>query len=158
MSSMSADSEPRPKTEARREFVDANILVYAYDASAGTKNEVARELLARLWESRQGALSVQVLQEFFVTVTGKVPLPLSPGEAAERITELAAWHVFSPDAQDVLSAIDLHRQSQVAFWDAMILQAAAESGCSVLWTEDLRHGQELKGVRVQNPFAESGAG
>ena len=55
-----------------REFVDANVLVYAFDVSAGKKKTVAEQLLARLWESRTGCVSVQVLQEFFVTVTGKV--------------------------------------------------------------------------------------
>lgn len=142
----------------QREFVDANILVYAHDASAGDKKTVAEALLERLWQSGHGALSVQVLQEFYVTVTSKVAQPLPAEEAADRVAELAVWHVFSPGAQDVLAAIALHRQSQLAFWDAMIVQAAAESGCAILWTEDLSHGQELKGVRVQNPFAVSRVG
>jgi predicted nucleic acid-binding protein len=103
-------------------------------------------------------VSVQVLQEFFVTVTSKVPRPLRAEEAADRIAELAVWQAFSPGAQDVLAAMALHRQSRLAFWNAMIVQAAAESGCAVLWTEDLSHGQEPKGVRVQNPFVASQTG
>lgn len=155
---MSVGSEAERQADAQREFVDANILVYAHDASAGAKKQVAEALLARLWQSGRGTLSVQVLQEFFVIVTGKVPRPLAAADAAERVAELAAWQVFAPAANDVLAAIDLHRQSQIAFWDAMIVQAAAETGCSVLWTEDLSHGQVLRGVRVQNPFEASVGG
>ncbi|MCC7033330.1 MAG: PIN domain-containing protein [Acidobacteria bacterium] len=138
--------------DAARAFVDANILVYAHDASAGPKKAAAEELLATLWESGTGCLSVQVLQEFFVTVTRKVASPLPVDEASERIRELAAWRVFAPDAGDVLAAIALHQKSALGFWDAMIVHAAAESGCDVLWTEDLNDGQVVRGVHIRNPF------
>ena len=74
--------------ETLLEFVDTNILVYAHDRSAGKKHEAARELVKRLWETRQGCLSVQVLQEFYVTVTRKVAQPIKPEEAAELIRDL----------------------------------------------------------------------
>lgn len=139
--------------EPAREFVDANVLVYAFDASAESKKAASTQLLERLWDTRTGCLSVQVLQEFFVTVTSKVARPLPVDEAAERIREFAAWNVFAPTAADVLTAIALQKQARLSFWDAMIVQAAAESGCGVLWTEDLRDGQVIRGVRVRNPFA-----
>ncbi|MEQ1757574.1 MAG: PIN domain-containing protein [Vicinamibacterales bacterium] len=135
-----------------REFVDANVLVYAFDSSAAKKHQAARELLERLWESGGGCISVQVLQEFFVTVTKKVARPLAVDEAVARIRELTAWKVFAPTADDVLGAIELQAQAQISFWDAMIVRAAAESGCGVLWTEDLTHGQTIRGVRISNPF------
>ncbi|BCS32503.1 twitching motility protein PilT [Luteitalea sp. TBR-22] len=135
------------------EFVDANILVYAFDASAGAKQVAAARLLDRLWDTEEGRLSVQVLQEFFVTVTSKVAAPLSIDEAEERVREFAAWQVFAPTAADVLGAIALQRTTQYSFWDAMILHAAAESGCGVCWSEDLRAGQVVRGVEVKNPFA-----
>ena len=136
-----------------RAFVDANVLVYAFDSSAGQKKAVAEGLLAELWESGAGCLSVQVLQEFFVTVTRKVATPLPVDEAAERIRELSAWKVFAPTADDVLEAIALHRRAGLSFWDAMIVHAAAESGCDVLWTEDLNEGEVIRGVTIQNPFS-----
>lgn len=139
--------------EPAREFVDANVLVYAFDASAGRKKAAAEQLLARLWESGAGCLSVQVLQEFFVTVTRKVAHPLSVDEAADRVREFATWKVFAPTVNDVLGAIALQKQSTLNFWDAMVLQAAAESGCDVLWTEDLNDGQKIRGVRIRDPFA-----
>jgi predicted nucleic acid-binding protein len=138
--------------EPQREFVDANVLVYAFDSSATSKQHAARRLLERLWESRAGCLSVQVLQEFFVTVTRKVASPLPVEEATSRVREFAAWRVFSPTADDVLAAIGLHARSNIAFWDAMIVLAAAESACDVLWTEDLSDGQVLQAVRIRNPF------
>ena len=70
--------------EPQRDFVDANVLVYAFDSSAGRKQQAARALLERLWESNSGCVSIQVLQEFFVTVTKKVakPLPVEDGRVA----------------------------------------------------------------------------
>ena len=140
--------------DASREFIDANVLVYAFDASAGLKQHAAQKLLERLWESGAGCLSVQVLQEFFVTITRKVATPLPGEEAAARVRELATWKVFSPTAADVLTAIGLHTQARLGFWDAMIVIAAAESGCDVLWTEVLSDGQSIRGVRIRNPFAD----
>ena len=139
--------------EPAREFLDANVLVYAFDASAGRKKTAAEHLLARCWETGVGCLSVQVLQEFFVTVTRKVAHPLSLDEAADRVREFATWKVFAPTANDVLGAIALQKQAKLNFLDAMVLQAAAESGCDVLWTEDLNDGQAIRGVRIRDPFA-----
>jgi predicted nucleic acid-binding protein len=138
--------------EAAREFVDANVLVYAFDSSAGPRQAAAKRLLERLWESGTGCVSVQVLQEFFVTVTRKVAKPLSIDEATDRVREFATWKVFAPTADDVLGAIGLQKQARISFWDAMVVRAAAESGCDVLWTEDLSDGQLLQGVRVRDPF------
>jgi predicted nucleic acid-binding protein len=138
--------------EAPREFVDANVLVYAFDRSAGDKQARAQSLLARLWEAQTGCLSVQVLQEFFVIVTGKVPRPLSPAIAAERIREFAAWLVFAPTAADVLAAIALQQEAKLSFWDAMIVHAAVESGCETLWSEDLQDGRVVRGVTIRSPF------
>jgi predicted nucleic acid-binding protein len=60
--------------------------------------------------------------------------------------------VFAPTANDVLVAIALQKQAQLNFWDALVVQAAAERGCELLWTEDMNHGQFLRGVHVRNPF------
>ena len=136
-----------------REFVDANILVYAFDTSAGDKQIRAKDLLHRLWRDGTGCLSVQVLQEFFVTVTKKVPKPLTVDAAADRIEEFAAWRVFSPKADDVLAAVALQKRAKLNFWDAMVVESAHQLGCATLWTEDLTDGQNLHGVHIRNPFA-----
>lgn len=139
-----------------REFVDANVLVYAWDASAGLKRKRSAELLSSLWDKGAGCLSVQVLQEFFVTITRKVPQPLSIDDAAERVGELAAWKIFAPTADDVLAAIRLHQHASISFRDAMVVEAAAQTGCNILWTEDMSDGQLLRGVRLRNPFSGDG--
>ena len=135
-----------------RTFVDTNVLVYAHDVSAGDKHDRARALLGDLWDSREGCLSVQVLQEFFVTTTRKIPKPLGASAAGQIINDLALWHVHAPTARDVLAAIDIHQQTGASFWDSMILRSAQDLNCQTLYSEDLNFGQIYAGVRVSNPF------
>jgi predicted nucleic acid-binding protein len=135
-----------------RRFVDTNVLVYAHDDSAGPKRDQARALVEQLWESRDGCLSVQVLQEFFVSVTRKIAEPLDAETAKEIIADFARWHVHVPAGDDVLGAIGIHQRTGISFWDAMIVCSAAEMSCAVLYSEDLNTGQEYSGVRVENPF------
>jgi predicted nucleic acid-binding protein len=134
------------------QFVDSNILVYAHDAAAGPRHEMARALLESLWRSRRGCLSIQVLQEFYVTVTRKVARPYAPAKAARIITDLQLWRTHVPAAGDVLAAIEVQTRYQLSFWDAMILYSANSLGCSVLWTEDLTAGQVVGQTTVRNPF------
>lgn len=138
---------------ASYQFVDTNLLVYAHDRAAGKKHTQALGLVRELWESGRGSLSIQVLQEFYVVVTRKVPQPLASETAAQVIADLRAWRVHRPGVDDVLGAISLQVRHQLTFWDAMLLQSASQLGCEVLWSEDLHSGQEYQGVRVVNPFA-----
>jgi predicted nucleic acid-binding protein len=135
-----------------RQFVDSNVVVYAYDASAAGKNERARTLLADLWETGNGCLSVQVLLEFFVSITRKVPQPLDARRAARVVEDLAQWRVHAPQPDDVVSAIEIHQRASIAIWDALIVQSALQLGCEVIWSEDLNPGQVYRGVIVRNPF------
>ena len=134
------------------QFVDTNILIYVYDSSSSEKKRIASQLMLALWENRTGCLSIQVLQEFFVNITRKVPNPISNETASEIIRDLAVWKVHSPETNDILSAIELQRENQLSFWDAMILQSAIATGCKVLWSEDLSNGQIIQGVQIRNPF------
>lgn len=139
------------------EFCDSNIVVYAYDTSAGAKHERARDLLERLWTDGAGAASIQVLQELFVTLTRKIPRPLDVASARGIVSDLATWHIVRPTAVDVLTAIDAATRWQISFWDAMILTAADVGGATIVWSEDLNANQTFDGVRVRNPFLD-GAG
>ena len=134
------------------EFVDSNVLVYLHDRSAGSKQLKARELVDDLWASRGGCVSIQVLQEFFVNITQKVPRPLPREKARRLVAVFGAWRTHRPALDDLLAAIDLQRRHRVSFWDALILRSAGALGCQVLWSEDLSHGQVYDGVRVMNPF------
>jgi len=140
-------------SEARNpQFVDTNVLIYAHDLSAGDKHARARELIQELWESGEGCLSIQVLQEFYVNVTQKVAKPLRPDVAAQIIADLGAWEVHRPGVEDVLDAVRLHNQHQISFWDAMIIVSAIQLGCLTLWSEDLNPGQVYDRVAVASPF------
>ena len=134
------------------QFIDTNILIYAHDLSAGEKNARARKLIERLWESRLGCLSIQVLQEFYVNVTEKVARPLMPEVAAQIISDLSVWQVHRPGAQDVLDAIRMQQRYQLSFWDSMIVVSAIQLDCRTLWSEDLNPGQTYDQVTVASPF------
>lgn len=135
-----------------REFVDTNILIYSYDQSSQAKRQQARQLIERLWQEQNGCLSVQVMQEFLITVTQKVPMPLSVEEAEEILEDLSKWDYHAPDAVDILEAIKIQKRYQITFWDANIINSALKSGCQIIWSEDLNAGQVYYGVEVRNPF------
>lgn len=135
------------------QFVDSNILVYAYDNTQGDKHQKAITLLENLWSAGVGCLSVQVLQEFYYNITRKSAKPLSPSEAAQVIEDFSDWIIHRPGIRDVLAAIELLQRHNISFWDAMILRSAMQCNCARLWTEDLSNGQRYEDVTVTNPFA-----
>ena len=141
---MTGDSDPR--------FVDSSVLIYAHDLDTGNKHKLAQALIHDLWESGRGRLSIQVLQEFFVTVTRRIPNPIDSDEAAEAIEDFAQWNVHAPTPADVLDAIAIHRRFDISFRDAMILNSASKLGCQIVYSEDLNAGQRYDGVRVVNPL------
>jgi predicted nucleic acid-binding protein len=133
-------------------FVDTNVLIYAHDVDAGRKHAVAAQLVRDLWSSREGVLSTQVLQEFYVNVTRKIPAPVSRALARELLRTYAVWRVVLIDVDDVSRASELEEEIQLSFWDALILAAAAKAGAKILLSEDLNPGQIIRGVRIENPF------
>jgi predicted nucleic acid-binding protein len=135
-----------------RTFVDTNILVYAYDATAGAKREIAKDAVARLWRTGEGLISTQVLQELYVTLTRKVPEPLKPALAREIVTDLLTWDVVVNDGDSLLLAFAIEARERLSFWDSLIVAAAARGEASLLLSEDLPHGRTLAGIRIQNPF------
>jgi predicted nucleic acid-binding protein len=137
------------------QFVDTNILVYAYDTSTGEKRQKAKPLITDLWHDRNGCVSLQVLQELHVTLTHKIPRPIDLDTSYQIIQDLTAWQVYMPDAQDVISAIRIQEKYMLSFWEAMIVRSAQQTGCKILWSEDLTHEAEYEGVKVLNPFKAS---
>ena len=132
------------------EFVDTNILVYSHDRTAGAKRTKAGELLTRLIEEECGVLSIQVLAEFYWTATRK--LRIESDEAQKIIRDFGTWQVHHTRHEDLLKAAQLQRRHKISWWDALIVCSAMESGCSILWTEDLSDGQRFGSVVVRNPF------
>jgi len=135
---------------SERVFVDTNILVYADDLDAGTKREVAQDLLKEAITTRTAVFSTQVLQEYFVVATRK--LGVESARARRKVELLATSDVVRVDVPEILGAIDLHRLHGLSFWDGLIVRSAATAGCKRLLSEDLQHGRVLEGVRIENPF------
>ncbi len=137
------------------EFVDTNLLIYAYDLASGQKHDIAKQLIKRLWLEQTGAISVQVMQEFLVNITKKIAQPLSWSDAIETLEELQHWKVHSPSPQNVLNAAQSVFKNRISFWDAMILESASTLECHTLWSEDLNHGQKMGEITIKNPFEEN---
>lgn len=133
-----------------RSFLDTNILVYTDDKAAPAKQRRALELVAEHRRAGTGVLSLQVLQEYFVTVTRK--LRVDAAVARRKIELLSELEVLTPDVADVLAAIDLHRLHGFSFWDALVVRAAKQSGCAILLSEDLQDTRTIDGVQIVNPF------
>jgi predicted nucleic acid-binding protein len=138
------------KTSPARSFFDTNVLIYADDKAAPAKQSRALELVAEHRRARTGVVSLQVLQEYFVTVTRK--LNVESSIARRKVELLTEFDVTAPDVSDILAAIDLHRLHNLSFWDALVIRSAKQSGCSVLLSEDMQHAREIDGLRIVNPF------
>ena len=123
-----------PIGRTSRSFLDTNVLVYSDDPRDLVKQTKALDLIKDHLRRRTGVVSLQVLQEYFVSVTGKLKLD---AELAKR---------------DILAAIDPHRLHGFSYWDALVIRCASQSGCSVLLTEDLQNGRVVDGVEIVNPF------
>lgn len=135
-----------------RTFVDTNILVYAHDLSARERHTKAAAILEMLWETETGSISVQVLQEFYVTVTRKIKYPLPPADAREIIHNYSAWPVEINDAEMTIRASEISEKERLSFWDALIVAAALRLRATKIVTEDLNHGQLIEGILIENPF------
>jgi predicted nucleic acid-binding protein len=134
-----------------RSFFDTNILVYSDDADAPAKQRRAIKLIEEHRRARSGVVSLQVLQEYFVTITRK--LKVDPRIARRKVELIAEFDVAGPEVSDVLAAIDLHRLHGFSFWDALILRAAKQTGCTLLYSEDMQDLREIEGIRIVNPFS-----
>jgi predicted nucleic acid-binding protein len=133
-------------------FVDTNVLIYAHDIDAGAKHEIAKRIMRELWSERAGLLSTQVLQEFYVNVTRKIASPLSKVSARTVTNSYASWCIENT-LVDISTAFRIEDESQIGFWDALIIASASKGGAMRLVSEDLNSGQTVMGVLIDNPFA-----
>jgi predicted nucleic acid-binding protein len=136
--------------KSSRAFLDTNVLVYSDDPRDPAKQQTSLNLIKLHLRERTGVVSLQVLQEYFDSVTRK--LKLSAELAKQRVQVFAKFHVAEPTVNDILAAIDLHRLHGFSFWDALILLMAKRAGCRVLLSEDMQNRREIDGVKIVNPF------
>jgi predicted nucleic acid-binding protein len=138
-------------------FVDTNILIYAHDRTTGVKHERARQLIEKLWTSGQGVLSTQVLQELCVNLRRKVARPVGVDEIRRLVNDYMTWEIVVNSAEAVVQALEIEVRYKTSFWDALILQAAEQSGAAILYSEDMADmaaRQSYGTVRVVNPLVE----
>lgn len=133
-------------------FVDTNVFVYRHDRSDPAKQARAEEWITHLARSRTGRLSFQVLQELYVTLTGKARIGVAPSEAREIVQDLAVWQPVEINLRILERGWHIQDAHSVSWWDAVIVAAAQSLGCSILLTEDLQHGHAFGDVRVIDPF------
>jgi predicted nucleic acid-binding protein len=133
-------------------FVDSNVLVYAHDADAGAKQRIAADAVAKILDARSGVLSIQVLQEFYSTVTRKLRSSVTREVARELLRGYSSWTIQPLTAEDVVAASFLEQRHQLSFWDALIVQAAVLAGAKTLVSEDFQSGRSIGGVVIENPF------
>lgn len=131
-------------------FFDTNVLVYA--ASAADEDERKRSVALELVRSEDFGLSAQVLQEFYVTVTRKMRIPLQPPEALALLDLYRSFPLVLTDYPLIVSGIETALRYRISYWDGAIIAAARSLEAEVLFTEDLAHGQQYGSVRVVNPF------
>lgn len=136
-----------------RYFLDTNIFAYASHPAPTPKTKVSLELIEAGLDSGNGIVSYQVVQEFFSIAFRKFPKPMSASEAEEYLNTvfrpLLAIHT-SPALY--VSALQIYRQLHLSWYDSLIVAAAQQAQCSVLYTEDMQHGQRVGNLRVDNPF------
>ena len=131
-------------------FLDTNVLVYA---AIGYRSEPEKyERAVGLIAKEDYSTSAQVLQEFYVNVTRRSDVPLTPAKAAEWVATISLKPCQDLDSAVVMRGIENSHRYRISYWDGAIIAAAQRLGVSKLYTEDLNHGQIYGSVRVINPF------
>lgn len=133
-------------------FADTNVLLYAIsrDPAEQAKAERANDLLS----ARDLALSVQVLQEFYVQATRATrPDALAHDDAVELVESFERFPVAPITGTLLRAAMRTRERFRISYWDAAILEAARGLGCEVVLSEDLSDAVDYGGIRVENPFA-----
>ena len=135
-------------------FLDSDGLVYLLDGDAPRKQGIAHRLVARALEAQSAVISYQVVQETLNVITSKLPVPLTPDQAARfyQATLAPLWTV-GPTPDLYLHALDIKRRFRYDYYDSLIIAAALAAGCKTLYSEDMQHGQNIDGqLTITNPF------
>jgi predicted nucleic acid-binding protein len=135
-------------------FFDTNVLAYEYDLRNLKKQSVAKNLLDKWRASDNFVISTQVLQELYVVLTKKLISTMSGEEAEEIITTYSVFNVVTVTTETILRAIKIKKRYKLSFWDSVIVSAAVDGKCRILFTEDLSDGMKIEGIKIVNPFKE----
>jgi predicted nucleic acid-binding protein len=133
-------------------FIDTNVLLYGVDDADPVKRDRAREWIAACWQRRCGRLSTQVLNEFYVNVKKKFSKAIAQGDARAEIRRYQHWRPWVIDHPTIETAWAVESRFGLHYWDALMIAAAQQQGCTLFLSEDLQHEQQIDGVRIVNPF------
>ena len=134
-------------------FLDTNIIVYSFDASQPAKKELALALIGNALQSGLGIISTQVIQEFLNVATRKFMVPLTVEDAKAYLKMvLGPLCKVYPDQVLYEASLELQHETGYSFYDALILASALHAGCEILYSEDFRTGQQIRGLKIVNPF------
>ncbi len=134
-------------------FLDTNIIIYSFDERDPTKQLIAQDLIEAGLKENRTAVSYQVIQEFINVATRKFAVPLSHTDCKLFLDNVLnyLWEVYT-SRQLMVSALDISERWQYSFCDALIIAAALEASCTILYSEDLQHRQKIYGLEIINPF------
>ena len=132
------------------DFLDSNVLVYAYDVSDSRKQHLAQDLVRKAIAG-ESVISTQVLAEFAATLLHKLSPPVPPDDVLAILNALGPIRLVA-DGDIVRRAVEARASYGLHFYDGMIVAAAERAGCGRIWSEDLNAGQRYFGVTVANPF------
>lgn len=134
-------------------FLDTNIFVYSFDVSTPAKQEIATSLVAQSFGKKSGIISYQVIQEFLNVASNKFKTPLSKDSLAQYLTRfLNPLCKIYPSLGLYQDALDIQERWRFSFYDSLIIAAALEAQCDIIYSEDLQHNQLIRSTRIINPF------
>lgn len=136
-------------------FLDTNVFIYSFDKQQKKKHNLAIELIQNALKTQRGIISTQVIQEFLNVVFRKFEKTMTAQESEKYFKRvLIPLCEFFPSFQYYQQAIEIKKSYGYSFYDALILTAAIQTSCKILYSEDFQNGQSVEGVRVINPFSE----
>jgi predicted nucleic acid-binding protein len=134
-------------------FLDTNIFIYTFDSRYKAKQRIATELIKSSITSQNGVISYQVVQEFVNVATRKFSQPLSYQDCSQYFKQILnpLCEIY---ASPILfeNAFEVAERWQYSYYDSLIISASLSAGCSVLYSEDLHHGQEIQSLKIVDPF------
>lgn len=135
------------------EFLDSNVFVYLFDRADAHKCRIARHLIQATTEAGTGVVSFQVVQETLSVITRKLKTPVTSEDARDFLDRVMVplWRI-SPSQRLYQRCLDFQARYRYGFYDALIIAAALDAGCTRLYSEDLHHGQRIEGLTIENPF------
>lgn len=134
-------------------FIDTNVFVYSFDLNNQDKRGKAKSIIKNALSDGRGYISIQVVQEFFNVATKKFKSPMPVLAAKEYLEKVfMQLNVIYPSADFISTGLDLAATTRYSFYDSLIISAALKAGCSVLYSEDMQHGQKIHNLTIVNPF------